>query len=127
MVLKNIDANGHQLDLSAANDFLALKAAATAAGHDIVVSTAYRSNAEQKRLYSAYISAIAAWERSGRLGKKPAPVAIPGRSKHEVGLAVDIHVAADPALLKWLKANAAKWHFYQTVLPAEEWHFEYRP
>jgi len=117
---------GYQLDAPCANDFLAMRAAATAAGHAIHVSTAYRSNATQKGLYAKYVMAVAAWERSGRIGARPTPVAVPGKSLHEQGHAVDIHVAADPALKAWLDANCQKYHFYCDVAH-EPWHYSWRP
>jgi D-alanyl-D-alanine carboxypeptidase len=125
MQLQDI-GEGFTLDAPCARDFLALKAAATAAGHAIHVSTAYRSNATQKGLYTRYIQAIAAWERSGRLGTKPTPVAIPGKSLHELGHAVDIHVAGDSALKQWLDDNCGKFNFKCDV-PREPWHYSWRP
>ena len=55
------------------------------------------------------------------------PTAIPGRSKHEQGLAVDfasngriIQSRSDPAF-QWLAANAGRWGFVN--LPSEPWHW----
>jgi D-alanyl-D-alanine carboxypeptidase len=55
------------------------------------------------------------------------PTAIPGRSLHELGLAIDLSYGgktipnhASPAY-KWLAANASKYGF--TNLPSEAWHW----
>lgn len=124
--LEPIDQHGHLLIASAAVDWLRLKDAAEAAGHQIVISTAYRDFAYQKRLYAQYIIDIATWQREGKLGPKPPPVAIPGRSHHELGTCVDVHVAQQPEFLTWLKQHAASFNFYNTV-SVEPWHMEWLP
>lgn len=125
-MLVTIDSHGHQLEEKAAEAWLRLAVAAKSAGHEIHISTAWRSSEQQKALYSRYVKDVAAWKRDGEKGPKPPPVALPGRSKHEAGLAVDIHVAAHPELLEWLRANAHNYGFYETV-STENWHWEFRP
>ncbi|GGQ87634.1 M15 family metallopeptidase [Couchioplanes azureus] len=54
------------------------------------------------------------------------PTAIPGRSLHEIGLAVDItsggrSLTADSAGFRWLSANARKYGYVN--LPSEPWHW----
>jgi D-alanyl-D-alanine carboxypeptidase len=55
------------------------------------------------------------------------PTAIPGRSLHEIGLAVDVTVAGrtiksrNSAAFKWLAAYAARYGFVN--LPSEPWHW----
>ncbi|HEX5205060.1 M15 family metallopeptidase [Paractinoplanes rhizophilus] len=54
------------------------------------------------------------------------PTAIPGRSLHEIGLAVDMtsggkSVARDTVAFKWLAAHAASYGFVN--LPSEPWHW----
>jgi len=54
------------------------------------------------------------------------PTAIPGTSKHEQGLAVDITcgsgtISRSSACFGWLSGNAASYGFYN--LPAEPWHW----
>jgi D-alanyl-D-alanine carboxypeptidase len=54
------------------------------------------------------------------------PTAIPGRSLHELGLAVDVSsggrtIAADSAAFRWLVANARRYGFVN--LPSEAWHW----
>ena len=54
------------------------------------------------------------------------PTAIPGRSLHEIGMAIDITsggrslTSASPAF-KWLKLHAAEYGFKN--LPSEPWHW----
>ena len=54
------------------------------------------------------------------------PTAIPGRSLHEIGLAIDITaggrtITAQTPAFRWLAANAARYGFVN--LPSEAWHW----
>ena len=51
------------------------------------ITSTYRSLAEQKRLYARYLQ-----------GRHPLPVAVPGKSLHNYGLAIDL-VSSDNAWL----------------------------
>jgi hypothetical protein len=42
-----------------------------------------------------------------------------------LGLAVDVHTAAEPKRLKWLIANVRKFGFSWEVVPEEPWHLRY--
>jgi LAS superfamily LD-carboxypeptidase LdcB len=68
----------------AANELIRL---AREAGLRPVVTSARRSSADQARLYRAYLA-----------GRSRFPAAKPGTSKHEKGLAFDVHVS-DKAML----------------------------
>ena len=59
------------------------------------------------------------------LKKGMAMLATPGKSQHNLGLAVDIHTASDPKRLKWLIANVLKFGFSWEVVPSEPWHIRY--
>lgn len=115
--------NGFKLDRKAALSWAQLVKEAGAAGHEIHISTAWRSSEQQKALYARYVRAVADWKRKGSSGPKPTPVAVPGKSMHERGLAVDIRVAAYPKLLLWLKLNCERLG-WKHPLPSEPWHFE---
>ncbi len=52
-------------------------------------------------------------------------LATPGKSQHNLGLAVDVHTASDPKRLKWLIANVLKFGFSWEVVPSEPWHIRY--
>jgi D-alanyl-D-alanine carboxypeptidase len=54
------------------------------------------------------------------------PTAIPGRSLHEIGLAVDITsggrtITGSSPAFRWLAANAGKYGYVN--LPSEPWHW----
>lgn len=59
------------------------------------------------------------------LKKGMAPLAAPGTSQHNSGLAVDVSNAADPKRLKWMIANVRKFGFSWEVVPEEPWHLRY--
>jgi LAS superfamily LD-carboxypeptidase LdcB len=56
------------------------------------------------------------------LKKGNAPLAAPGSSKHNLGLAVDIANASEPKRLNWLIANLKDFGFSWEVVPEEPWH-----
>lgn len=90
------------------------------------VSSGYRSSSEQARLYARY-----------QAGLMPGPVAPPGKSKHELGLAIDIWTDAwksgwdpanPPAALRlagaaWQSVGGTWGGDFQTVAP-DPIHFE---
>lgn len=123
-MLVTIDSKGHQLGEKAAAAFLALKKDAEAAGFVVVVRSATRDSEKQKSLFSAYIKAMAAWMKAGSPAEsKPKPVAKPGTSEHEHGIAVDIDVH-DPKFFQWLKLNSTSYGFWFTAV-GERWHLGY--
>jgi hypothetical protein len=92
-------------DVALAFDRLA--AAAAADGVQLVISSAYRSDAEQAVLFA----------------RNPDPkwVAPPGTSLHRNGTELDLGPAS---AYGWLAANARRFHFIQRY-PHEPWHFGY--
>jgi len=98
---------GKYLRTDAAAAFNKMAAAAAAAGVTLKVNSAFRTNAEQKKLYD-------------KLGYPKA--AKPGYSNHEGGRSVDLNT--DTKTLNWLKANAAKYGFKNDV-SFEPWHWTY--
>jgi hypothetical protein len=90
-------------DVAAAFDRLA--AAASRAGIALVVNSAYRSDAEQARLYAAH--------------PDPRWVAPPGRSLHRCATELDL---GPPVAYGWLAANARRFGFVQRY-SWEPWHF----
>lgn len=78
----------------------------------IVINSTFRTMAKQKELYAKFEN------RTGNLAARP------GYSNHQMGQVADINVADNPALLRWLFANANKYGFFKTV-PSENWHWEY--
>ena len=58
------------------------------------------------------------------LKKGCAPLAVPGTSQHNYGVAIDIKDASG-ARLEWLAKNAVSFGFSWEVLPEEPWHLRY--
>lgn len=59
------------------------------------------------------------------LKKGMAPLATPGKSQHNLGLAVDVHSASEPKRINWLIANVKDFGFSWEVVPEEPWHLRY--
>jgi LAS superfamily LD-carboxypeptidase LdcB len=106
----------------AAQDFLAMVAAAAEDGLTIHLNSAFREMVHQESLYETYTKAFAEWQAGG--GTKPLPVARPGYSNHQSGTAVDIQRKGVTGLDEWLLANAKKFNFYRTVA-VEMHHFDH--
>ncbi|MCU1346757.1 MAG: D-alanyl-D-alanine carboxypeptidase [Acidimicrobiia bacterium] len=110
--LAPIGVGTHRLWGPAAASFQRMNAEAAKAGVKIGATDSYRSYdqqvqlVQQKGLYSE--------------GGLAAP---PGQSKHGWGVALDVDV--DSRGLAWLRANGARFGFYETT-PREPWHWEYR-
>jgi len=84
-----------------------MNAAATKAGRPLTVTSGYRSNAEQARLFAAH--------------PDPKWVARPGTSLHRMGTELDL---GPPAAYGWLAANSARFGFKKRY-SWEPWHFGY--
>lgn len=59
------------------------------------------------------------------LKKGMAMLATPGKSQHNLGLAVDVANASEPKRLNWLIANVKDFGFSWEVVPSEPWHLRY--
>jgi soluble lytic murein transglycosylase-like protein len=81
--------------------------AARADGVALLITSAFRSDAEQARLFAAH--------------PDPKWVARPGRSLHRLGTELDL---GPPAAYRWLAANAERFHFLQRY-SWEPWHYGY--
>jgi hypothetical protein len=88
-----------------AQAFDRMEAAAADDGVPLVISSAFRSNAEQARLFAAH--------------PDPRWVAPPGRSLHRLGTELDL---GPPSAHGWLARNAPRFHFVQRY-SWEAWHF----
>ncbi len=96
---------GKPMRPDAAEAFDRMAAAAVRAGVALVVNSAYRSDAEQQRL----------WDEN----PDPRMVAPPGTSLHRCGTELDL---GPPDAYGWLAANAGRFGFLQRY-PWEAWHF----
>jgi hypothetical protein len=59
------------------------------------------------------------------LKKGMAMLATPGKSQHNLGLAVDVHSASEPKRLTGLIAIVKEFGFSWEVVPSEPWHLRY--
>lgn len=98
-------------------------AAAAAADGIIITGNAWRSNATQIRLRSEHgCGGSRIYDRSC---KGSPPTAVPGRSRHETGDAIDVKLTGpggrrSPEYL-WLAKHAGRFGVYN--LPSEPWHW----
>jgi hypothetical protein len=104
--------------------YLAAMLAAAAADGIVLGGSGYRSTEAQVRLRLANGCPDVYTAPASSCGT---PTAIPGRSMHEVGEAVDfthqghLITSRDDPAYRWLAANAARYGLYN--LPSEPWHF----
>jgi D-alanyl-D-alanine carboxypeptidase len=119
------------------HDLQQLMAAGEAAGHYLVVASAYRSYAEQTSIFNSYVQDYGLEEANTFSAR-------PGQSQHQLGTAIDFTTAemgyglsqtfgSTPAG-QWLLANAYKYGFYLSYPQGQEsvtkyryepWHFRY--
>lgn len=126
-----LNRRGHRLRAPAARALEAMAAAARAEGITLTVSSAYRSAAYQKTVYERVVR---------ELGQEGADreSARPGRSQHQLGLAVDFGSISDDfartAASRWLEANASRFGWslsfpqgYEAVTGYrwESWHYRF--
>jgi zinc D-Ala-D-Ala carboxypeptidase len=130
--------NGYRLRPAAAQKFQAMIRAAQVAGVNITTISAFRSVADQKRLFFDVKA-----ERAQEAEKRAEVSAPPHYSEHHTGYAVDLGDAAMPganlnqsfdqtAAFKWLSANAARYSFELSFrqnnaqgVSYEPWHWRY--
>jgi hypothetical protein len=85
----------------------------------VKINSAYRTFADQQRVYNENCPG----------GRCKIKTAIPGRSNHGFGLAVDFatpslkRITTQDPLYKWLAVNGAKYGFRR--ISSESWHWEY--
>lgn len=102
-----------------------LLAAASSAGHTLTGS-GHRSTARQIRLRVSGCGTSPWAVHSKPPGDCGTPVATPGNSMHQLGLAVDFSVGgrllrSTDSAFTWLSANASDYGLYN--LPSEPWHW----
>jgi hypothetical protein len=132
-ILAKVD--GGKLHWRAANAWKAMKAAAKADGVELKPTSAgdlYRSYDSQRsgflqRHTTTPVPGAKQRQFEGKtwyLKRGMAPLAVPGTSQHNSGLAVDVHTASGPRL-DWMVANCAKFGWSWEVVPEEPWHIRY--
>jgi peptidoglycan hydrolase-like protein with peptidoglycan-binding domain len=106
--------NGKYLRTDAAARFNAMKAAARRVGITLTPVSGFRTMAQQRALYAAYLAG------RGNLAARP------GYSNHQSGLSVDISVGGyGSAAYRWLARHARAYGFVNDVR-GEPWHWTYR-
>lgn len=103
--------------------------AAAAAGHGMDCSASFRTRARQIELRTQNCGGASHYNIYQKSSTECSPpTAIPGRSNHEKGLALDLNCLADPsapfgdtACFTWMQTNAATFGFKN--LPSEPWHW----
>jgi transglycosylase-like protein with SLT domain/D-alanyl-D-alanine carboxypeptidase-like protein len=98
---------GERMRPDVARAFDRMDRAARAAGIDLIITSGFRSDAEQAVLFARH--------------PDPRWVAPPGRSLHRLGTELDL---GPPAAYGWLAANAERFHFVKRYA-WEPWHFGY--
>lgn len=112
-----IDDKGHRLRADAAEAFERLESAANLNGYGLHVNTALRTNEDQRARYKK-------WVKEGSDPSKP--VAQPGSSEHELGIAVDLDTLKEEDFRIWLAKNSAAYGWYLTA-GNEPWHIAFYP
>ena len=127
---------GGKLHRLAAQAWLAMVAKAKAEGVELKPTSAgdtYRSYDSQKagflqryQLEPTGTNSTKEFEgKTWHLKKGMAMLATPGKSQHNLGIAVDIHSASEPKRLNWLIANVKDFGWSWEVVPSEPWHIRY--
>lgn len=97
------------------------------------INDGYRNIEKQACYYEKYKECLSEWKQNGSdESKKPYPVAKPGTSKHNNGIAVDfnqVNVNKKGSLLwTWLRTNSRKYGWVWvggTFNSPEAWHYEF--
>ena len=120
----------HWLDAGAAASYARARAAGmpagiTSAGRDHEFQkTLFLSRYKPQRVGSGKYGDVRRWNGTRYVRTSAAgPVGVPGTSKHETGLALDVP-AGGPR--EWLHANGARFGWIANIVKGEPWHFEYQ-
>jgi D-alanyl-D-alanine carboxypeptidase len=110
-----VSVDGDLVERRTADAYWAMRKAAAAEGIDLVIYSAFRTQAEQAYFYRCFRECSC---------NGCTPAAKPGHSNHQSGRALDLGMR--PGVHSWLVANAKRFGFRSTV-KGEPWHWEYRP
>lgn len=142
--LEKLD-NGLQIAAEARQALVKMLSDCEAAGLDVTVCSAYRTESTQNRLYQNKIARLraAGYSREEALAEAGRWVAPPGTSEHQTGLAVDIMATDYPVLdekqakteeQQWLMEHCWEYGFILryptdkssvTGIGYEPWHYRY--
>ena len=111
------DIRPNELDRTFEVRFLAAQAAAKAVGFNIRITSGFRSQQLQERLFS---DAVKKYGSESEASKWVLPKEI---SNHPWGLAIDVNYPGDRTAVKWLEENGSTFGLCR-VYENEWWHFE---
>ncbi len=134
-----ITINGKKVEEDLARAYFAMYNAAQAEGVNLVLSSGFRTHAQQTYLYDCYQDWVSAGSPTNASGGKLCVngcgscniAATPGYSKHQKGDAVDISTnGGTNAAYSWLKGwgytgSGHAFGFADTFNPPEPWHWVY--
>jgi hypothetical protein len=113
----NTDIRPTQLDRTFEVRFLAAQAAAKAVGFNIRITSGFRSQQLQERLFN---DAVKKYGSESEASKWVLPKEI---SNHPWGTAIDVNYPGDRKAVKWLEENGSTFGLCR-VYENEWWHFE---
>lgn len=127
--------NGVRVDRRIVSELKEMLSDAKDIGYDIFLNSGYRTSAEQQQIFDDKVADFRADGYDDATARALASqwASLPGRSEHELGLAVDIGTAT-PALYDWLAAESWRYGFIQrypyektnlTGVSHEPWHYRY--
>ncbi len=105
---------GYPVEIKTAIAFDKMAKEARKRGITLLLNSGFRTHEQQIKLRKEWCSR-----------RRKAIAAVPGRSLHQAGYALDINVR-ERGSLRWLNKHASEFQFYRTVC-SEPWHWEYSP
>ena len=110
-----VTVDDRPVERETANAYWVMREAARAEGITLQISSGFRTQAEQQRLYDCYTNCNC---NNCNLAARP------GYSNHQSGSALDLNTHVT-GVFDWLNANGARFGFARTV-PSEPWHWEWQ-
>lgn len=125
-IVKIDDKTGHMICSTIKDNFLKMVEAAKADGINIIVRSSFRPKEKQVSLrkQNCGTSEYDIYQKPSR--QCSPPTAIPGRSNHEKGLALDFNIPRHQCnnICQWLQKNGSKYGFYNNYGAINEyWHW----
>lgn len=126
--IKLLPYKSFYVEVNTLEAFYRMASAAKKSDLTLIITSGFRTNEKQAELYNQrYTPQYDPKDPDNRkkgvkLAGKPT-TAYPGYSNHQNGMAIDISTSVE--IVVWLRANAQKYGFYETVF-SEDWHWEFR-
>jgi len=110
-----IEVDGKPVEVQTANHYVAMQQAAGRAGVTLAITSGFRTQAEQQRLWNCYQNCNC---NNCNLAARP------GYSPHQSGTALDLANTRSAPVSNWLNANARTFGFVANVA-GEPWHWDW--